>query len=106
MTDPVTQDFDELPDLPEAPTGHWSHAVLSAFDEVKKCYLHGVRLLQEETTDPLRLKIAVDYIHSKGELMDQLVLNVNDDPWMENFRDVIYSLEERLRCSALALAGW
>ena len=95
---------DHLPlELPALPNRNFPDAVTVALGDVKNLVARGFRLLQQESTDPIQLKVAIDLLHDKGPLLDQLVEEVDDEEWTRALATVIFTLEARLQAKALHL---
>lgn len=94
-----------LPDLPPLPTGCWPHAVVTAHQVLNRTYSVGLRLLEHETNDPVRLKVAADFVRDKKGVLAHLTAYVGNDAWTQDLQDMITGLEEQLRKTVQALSG-
>lgn len=68
-----------FPSLPQPLSGQWSPNLRAAHESISSIYLHAVRVLNQEDSDPLRIAFHIDTISSDAlSLLEALELETKN----------------------------
>lgn len=92
--------------LPPLPVRHqWSPDVCRAHEILQDTYQHAAELLQQEDSDPLRIRIHADQIKQTVPLLEALHHEVGDADWTTMCASSVGELLRSLENLALSASG-